>query len=132
MPSYGQDEHTPLLLGRPDQSLKFELGVLKWPVRFFVTCLKVLRSGYANVLLIVLPFSLLSVLLKWPPMVQFVLSFIVIVPLSSLIEFATEELALRCGQTLSGILVAIFGNTFDIVVSLTENTSNNGNEAHSL
>jgi Ca2+:H+ antiporter len=39
----------------------------------------------------------------------FVVNFIAIVPLASMLGFATEEIALRTGETMGGLLNATFG-----------------------
>lgn len=50
---------------------------------------------------------------------DFILSFIAIVPLASLLGEATEQTAVKLGQTLGGLLNATFGNLIEIVVGLT-------------
>jgi Ca2+:H+ antiporter len=39
----------------------------------------------------------------------FVVNFVAIVPLAALLSYATEEIALRVGETLGGLLNATFG-----------------------
>jgi len=43
------------------------------------------------------------------PVAVFVVNFIAIIPLAGLLSYATEELALRVGETLGGLLNASFG-----------------------
>jgi Ca2+:H+ antiporter len=43
------------------------------------------------------------------PLIIFIVNFIAIVPLAGLLSFATEELALRIGEVLGGLLNASFG-----------------------
>jgi Ca2+:H+ antiporter len=43
------------------------------------------------------------------PLAVFVVNFIAIVPLAGILSFATEEIALRVGETLGGLLNATFG-----------------------
>ncbi|KIO31158.1 hypothetical protein M407DRAFT_19786 [Tulasnella calospora MUT 4182] len=50
--------------------------------------------------------------------VIFVFSFLGIVPLAALLGFATEELALRVGQTLGGLLNATFGNAVELIIAI--------------
>jgi len=78
---------------------------------------KVLGTSSLHLLLPLLPFALLARLLGWPPIVQFVLGFLSIIPLCSIIELAMEEMSMKIGQTLGGLLSATFGNTVEIVVS---------------
>jgi calcium/proton exchanger cax len=41
---------------------------------------------------------------------RFEVSFLAIIPLASLLGFATEDISLRVGQTLAGLLSATLGN----------------------
>ena len=43
------------------------------------------------------------------PVGIFVINFIAIIPLAALLSYATEEIALRVGETLGGLLNATFG-----------------------
>ena len=43
------------------------------------------------------------------PVVVFVTNFIAIVPLAAMLSYATEEIALRTGETIGGLLNATFG-----------------------
>lgn len=76
-------------------------------------------SNYVNWLLIFVPLGILSGELGWGPVTTFVLNFIAIVPLASLLSFATEELSAKLGQTLGGLLNATFGNAVELIVRLT-------------
>lgn len=44
-----------------------------------------------------------------------------IIPLAKLLGFATEELALRVGETLGGLLNATLGNAVELIVSVRSN-----------
>lgn len=48
----------------------------------------------------------------------FCVSFAAIIPLAALLGFATEELALRVGHTLGGLMNATFGNTVELIISI--------------
>ncbi|KAH8649705.1 hypothetical protein BGZ60DRAFT_389427 [Tricladium varicosporioides] len=123
-------EHTPLIGGsygndappwyqfRPSRDDTLFRRILFWPIIILDAVWQVLRTTYINILLIFLPFSLISIGLSWPPMVQFFLSFLAIIPLSSLIEFATEEISMRLGSTLGGLLNACLGNVVEIIVCI--------------
>lgn len=43
------------------------------------------------------------------PLAVFIVNFVAIIPLASTLSFATEELAMRVGETLGGLLNATFG-----------------------
>ncbi|PPQ69173.1 hypothetical protein CVT26_003547, partial [Gymnopilus dilepis] len=45
-------------------------------------------------------------------------SFFAIIPLAKLLGFATEELSLRVGQTLAGLLNATLGNAVELIVAI--------------
>ena len=44
-----------------------------------------------------------------PAIIVFVVNFLAIVPLAGILSYATEELAMRVGETLGGLLNASFG-----------------------
>ncbi|KAF9468145.1 calcium/proton exchanger [Collybia nuda] len=50
--------------------------------------------------------------------IVFVLTFLAIIPLASLLAFATEELSLRVGQTIAGLLNATLGNAVELIVAI--------------
>jgi calcium/proton exchanger cax len=54
----------------------------------------------------------------WNPTATFVLNFLAIIPLASLLSFATEELAATLGETLGGLLNATFGNAVELIVRI--------------
>lgn len=43
------------------------------------------------------------------PIAIFVINFIAIIPLAALLSYSTEEIALRVGEVLGGLLNATFG-----------------------
>lgn len=43
------------------------------------------------------------------PLAVFIINFLAIIPLAGILSFSTEELALRVGETLGGLLNATFG-----------------------
>ena len=83
----------------------------------YYTTQATLCSSYANVLLIFVPLGIIAGALRWNANVVFVLNFFAIIPLASLLSFATEELSIRLGQTLGGLLNATFGNAVELIVS---------------
>ncbi|BGP17887.1 hypothetical protein JCM10213_000965 [Rhodosporidiobolus nylandii] len=48
----------------------------------------------------------------------FVFSFLAIIPCAAWLGFATEELALRVGDALGGLLNATFGNAVELIISI--------------
>lgn len=77
-----------------------------------------LASSYVNLLLVFVPLGIVSGAVGWSPTATFVLNFLAIVPLASLLSFATEELAATLGETLGGLLNATFGNAVELIVSI--------------
>jgi Ca2+:H+ antiporter len=63
-----------------------------------------------NVLLIAVPVAWGLNFSGQNPTAVFVASMLAIVPCAALLGFATEELALRVGDALGGLLNATFGN----------------------
>ena len=75
-----------------------------------------LGLNYCNVLLPIVPAALVVGMMGGNSTVIFVLNFLAIVPLASLLSDATEELAEHVGHTLGGLLNATFGNATELIV----------------
>lgn len=118
------DEHTSLL----ERSFKNSNGVylwedderpfVKWPAYFGLKVQQTLTSNPVNVLLVFVPLGIVSGAVGWSPAATFILNFLAIIPLASLLSFATEELSAKLGQTLGGLLNATFGNAVELIVSI--------------
>lgn len=91
---------------------------VSYPAAFFHTAWLVVKSNYANVLLVFVPLGIIGGAIGWDPVTVFVLNFLAIVPLAALLSFATEELSASLGQTLGGLLNATFGNAVELIVSI--------------
>ncbi len=120
------NEHTHLL-GRVMSTdsgtpyYKSENAYIRWPATVLHTTWQVLISNYVNVLLVFVPLGIISGAMHWNPTVTFILNFFAIMPLASLLSFATEELAVPLGQTLGGLMNATFGNAVELIVSCLAN-----------
>ena len=79
----------------------------------------VLFGAWINVLLIFVPvgFAINYAHLN-KPVVNFIINFIAIIPLAAMLSNATEELAIRVGETMGGLLNASFGNAVELIVSI--------------
>jgi len=67
-------------------------------------------NSWINILLIAAPVGIaINYVPSIPRIAVFVINFIAIVPLAAMLSFATEEIALRTGETLGGLLNATFG-----------------------
>lgn len=95
---------------------KHEQPLVRWPALVIHTTWLVLLSNYVNVLLIFVPLGIISGALHWNPTTTFILNFLAIMPLASLLSFATEELAVPLGETLGGLMNATFGNAVELIV----------------
>lgn len=116
------NEHTSLL-ARPFQNANGvplweddERPFVKWPAYFGRKVQQTLTSNYVNVFLVFVPLGIVSGAVGWSPTATFILNFLAIIPLASLLSFATEELSARLGQTLGGLLNATFGNAVELIV----------------
>ncbi|EXJ89076.1 Ca2+:H+ antiporter [Capronia epimyces CBS 606.96] len=97
---------------------KHENRAVRYPFLVLHLTWEILKTNYVNVLLVFVPVGILAGLLNWSPTLQFILNFIAIIPLASLLAFATEELAVPLGQTIGGLLNATFGNAVELIVSI--------------
>ncbi|EMG49825.1 VCX1 Vacuolar calcium ion transporter [Candida maltosa Xu316] len=77
-----------------------------------------LKSSPVNYLLVFVPLGILAGELDWSATARFLLNFFAIVPLASVLAFATEEISDHVGQTVGGLLNATFGNAVELIVSI--------------
>ena len=113
-PNGAASESTPLISRETDTS-----GPRTWretPKHVAAVTWATLASNYVNVFLIFVPIGIIAGALGWNPTAVFVLNFVAIIPLASLLSFATEELSAKLGQTLGGLLNATFGNAVELIV----------------
>lgn len=75
-------------------------------------------NSWINILLIAAPVGIALEVSKQNDVAIFVVNFIAIIPLAALLSYATEEIALRVGETLGGLLNASFGNAVEVIVSV--------------
>ncbi|KAF9565232.1 calcium/proton exchanger [Agrocybe pediades] len=83
----------------------------------------ILLASWLNLLLFCIPVSwvlhfALPHSLSSRDTIIFVFSFLAIVPLAKLLAFATEEISLRVGQTLAGLINATLGNAVELIVAI--------------
>lgn len=125
------NEHTHLLhrIMSTDSGTPYyrsENAYIRWPATVLHTTWQVLISNYVNALLVFVPLGIISGALHWNPTVIFILNFFAIMPLASLLSFATEELAVPLGETLGGLMNATFGNAVELIVSCSSQTLRSG------
>lgn len=64
------------------------------------------------------PIGIIAGHLDWSPTAVFTLNFFAIIPLAAVLSFATEEISIKLGETLGGLLNATFGNAVELIVSI--------------
>ena len=90
-----------------------------YPMQFLHLTWLTLSSNYVNVLLVFVPAGIILGALDINPTAIFIVNFLAIVPLAALLSFATEELSVKLGQTIGGLLNATFGNAVELIVGRT-------------
>ncbi|KAA1082381.1 hypothetical protein PGT21_001626 [Puccinia graminis f. sp. tritici] len=79
----------------------------------------IIRSSWLNVLLIFIPISwILHFVTPNQDAAIFTTCMLAIIPLAKLLGFGTEEIAMRVGQTLGGLLNATLGNAVELIVAI--------------
>mmetsp|Transcript_6526 Transcript_6526/g.9841 ORF Transcript_6526/g.9841 Transcript_6526/m.9841 type:complete len:475 (-) Transcript_6526:71-1495(-) len=97
------------------------------PPNFKSSCIHILRliiGRKMNLLLILVPFAVLSPILGWSDTAIFLLNFVCMMPLASLLGEFTEEVAMHTNQTIGGLVNATFGNAVEVVVALNALAAN--------
>lgn len=106
-PTSNQDEAPK---AAPKQHRLFKNVQPKEPFTFANQLQRTLLNSWINVLLVAAPVGIiLGAIPNMNEYAIFVVNFIAIVPLAAMLSFATEEIALRTGETLGGLLNASFG-----------------------
>ncbi|GAA6037888.1 hypothetical protein JCM8097_009475 [Rhodosporidiobolus ruineniae] len=116
-----EEEPTPGLVRRGTQAVGalFEPKVPVAPAPGWRSSLKAtVTYSWLNILLVFVPVSWACHFAGVDGVVTFVMSFIAIIPLAALLGFATEELAIRVGETLGGLLNATFGNAVELIIAI--------------
>ncbi|KAK7454642.1 hypothetical protein VKT23_011395 [Stygiomarasmius scandens] len=86
---------------------------------FFPSIKSIILSSWINVLLVFIPVSwAFHFAMPDSNTLIFVFSFLAIIPLAKLLAFATDELSMRVGQTLAGLLNATLGNAVELIVAI--------------
>ncbi|KAG8931770.1 hypothetical protein FRC02_002177 [Tulasnella sp. 418] len=78
----------------------------------------IILSSWLNLMLVFIPVSWALHFTIDNDTIIFIFSFLAIIPLAKLLGFATEELALRVGQTIGGLLNATLGNAVELIISI--------------
>jgi Ca2+:H+ antiporter len=75
-------------------------------------------GSWVNVLLICVPIGIALQNVGANGIAVFVVNFLAIIPLAGILSYATEEIAMRVGETIGGLLNASFGNAVELIVSI--------------
>lgn len=89
---------------------------VRYPMNFLHLTWQTLASNYVNVLLAFVPVGIVLGAMNINPTAIFIVNFIAIIPLAALLSFATEELSVKLGQTVGGLMNATFGNAVELIV----------------
>ncbi|KAK1776088.1 Sodium/calcium exchanger protein-domain-containing protein [Copromyces sp. CBS 386.78] len=80
---------------------------------------RTLLGSWLNILLVAAPVGIaINYVEAVPRVAVFVVNFIAIIPLAAMLGFATEEIALRTGEVVGGLLNASFGNAVELIVAV--------------
>lgn len=71
-----------------------------------------------NILLLAVPAGIALHMVASNPISIFAVNFVGIIPLAAMLSYATEEVALRTGDTIGGLLNASFGNAVELIVAV--------------
>ena len=71
---------------------------------------------FRRILLLLAPVAILASALRLSPTIVFVAAFLSLIPLASLLGEATEELALRTGPKIGGLLNATLGTMTELII----------------
>lgn len=125
----GDSERTPLISNAVDSLGNLGGGhgkslseddrwYVRMPSNFVRLTWLTLASNYVNVLLVFVPAGIVLGALDVNPTAIFIVNFLAIVPLAALLSFATEELSVKLGQTIGGLMNATFGNAVELIVRI--------------
>lgn len=64
-----------------------------------------------------MPVGIAAGALGWNSTAIFTINFFAIIPLAAVLSFATEEISLKLGDAMGGLLNATFGNAVELIVS---------------
>lgn len=91
--------------------------------RFLRDVKRILFSSWVNWLLVFVPVGIiLGIMVDWAhsdvvsPSVVFAINAVAIIPLASLLAYATESVAIKLGDTIGALLNVTFGNAVELII----------------
>lgn len=130
-PNGNAGEHTPLIGNGSSRGNKLSEDQRVWvriPSNFVRLTWYTLASNYVNVFLVFVPAGIILGAMEANPTAVFIVNFLAIIPLASLLSFATEELSVKLGQTIGGLMNASFGNAVELIVSIHDSFDAEGSQ----
>ncbi|KAG8685412.1 hypothetical protein FRC09_014758 [Ceratobasidium sp. 395] len=82
------------------------------------SCLAIITSSWLNILLINVPLAWTAAIMQLNPLLVFSLCFLSIVPLEKLSEFAGNQFALYCGETLGDFVKITLANVVEVNLAI--------------
>lgn len=79
---------------------------------------EMLLSSSLNFLMLCVPLGIAAQYCNWGATAVFILNFLALIPLALLLGDVTEDLAVRFGDTVGGLLNATFGNVVEMILSI--------------
>lgn len=112
-PSPGMGQYSEL--GNGEDDIQSCIGTFLSDTRNIID---MIGSSKLNILLLAVPLGIAGGMLGWPPVVVFVANFLALLPLALILGQLTEDLILRFGETVGGLLNATFGNVVEMILGL--------------
>ncbi|KAI1817261.1 calcium/proton exchanger [Poronia punctata] len=91
---------------------------VKYPAHVWHITKATLLSSPVNILLFAVPIGIIAGTSHWDPVAVFTINFFAIIPLAAVLSFATEQISVKLGEALGGLLNATFGNAVELIVSI--------------
>lgn len=88
------------------------------PGKDFTHLWNMIVSSYLNVLLIAIPIGIAAGIMAAPASLVFIANFFALIPLALILGEITEDLALRFGDAIGGLLNATFGNVVEGILGI--------------
>ena len=116
----GGDRGRPTDMEKPKKSRTFFKNLTpKEPFTVANQLRRTLLYSYLNILILAAPVGIaLNFVDTVPRIAIFLVNFIAIIPLAALLAYGTEEVALRLGETMGGLLNASLGNAVELIVAI--------------
>ena len=84
--------------------------------RFLSCSHTIATSSWLNVLLVIVPLAITSYFVHANPVIVFSSNVIAVIPLSSLLTYATENISRDSGDAIGALVNVTFGNLVEIVL----------------